>query len=256
MIEVAKEAARISGNIILEHQGKTHKIIGKEIVGDFATEADIASEFEILRALKKAFPNHNFISEEVGVREMGSEYTWVIDPLDGTYAFSSGLPTYGVSIGLLHKGEPILGVINIPAQKSIYWAEKGKGAFLNGVSIRVSPQNKLEDVLLGLDVGYKGGREKELSDIAVPLSDKVLQIAMMCGAATACGYVAQGIYGAYVHKAKVWDYAAGAILIIEAGGNITDYQGKEIDWTQRDISLVASNGLVHEELLALLNKRS
>src|SRR3989344_79566 len=211
MIEVAKEAAIESGKITLSLQGKRHTFIGKEKLGDFTTEADITSEKKILSILQTKFPDHNFISEEIGKIDNGSDYWWIIDPLDGTIPYTSGLRTFGVSIGLLKDKKPILGVVNLPAMESLFWAEEGKGAFLNGQEVKVKANNDLSEAM-----------------------------------------VAAGIYDAFVHYAYPWDFAAAAVLTTEAGGKVTDLKGKPIDWFQPRIMYVASNGLLHDEILSLI----
>src|SRR3990167_10539485 len=124
MIELVKKAAKKAGKIILNRRFSTHSVKIKGTKDNIVTEADVLSEKEILRILTKKFPNHNYLTEEFGKSNNSSEFTWVIDPLDGTGPYFSGLPTYGVSIGLLKKGKPYLGVLYFPSLNNIYWAEK------------------------------------------------------------------------------------------------------------------------------------
>ncbi len=252
MIGIAKKAAIRAGEIILSKRGKNLSFKSKKRVGDFTTEADISSEREILRILKSSFPKHNFLSEEAGKEDNGSEYWWVIDPLDGTIPYSSGLPIFGISIGLLKAGNPILGVINLPALKSLFWAEKGKGAFLNGQKIKVSDKRKLIKSVVGLDLAYAGAREEELKKLASPIVDKVRYPPILGCASAGTVYVASGVYDAYLHSAHPWDYVAGAVIIKEAGGKVTDYEGKPIDWSKDWIDFFASNGRLHSKILSLI----
>src|SRR3989344_8884472 len=137
MLEVAKKAANEAGEVVLKLRDNL-KVKTKSNDSDVLTQADLASEKIILATLKSSFPKYNYLSEEVGKEDNKSEYTWVIDPIDGTLSYASGLPFFGISIGLLKNNKPFIGVINLPALKSLYWAENGKGAFLNGKRIKVS----------------------------------------------------------------------------------------------------------------------
>lgn len=254
MIEVAKRAAIKAGRkiLLLRRRGLTFK--DKERFGDFATNADISSETIILTELRKHFPNHNFISEEAGKTVNRSEYAWVIDPLDGTTPYSSGMPTFSISIGLIRERQPVLGVVNLPALDSLFWAERGNGAFLNGKKINVSDKKELIKCVVGLDVPYIGGRREAIERQLLPLADKVRYPPMLGCASVGAVYVAKGILDAYLHSAYPWDYAAGAIIVAEAGGRVTDYRGKPIDWSKDSIDFFVSNGLIHEEILSLIKQ--
>ncbi|OGM24866.1 hypothetical protein A2962_04150 [Candidatus Woesebacteria bacterium RIFCSPLOWO2_01_FULL_39_61] len=252
MIEVAKEAAIESGKITLSLQGKRHTFIGKEKLGDFTTEADITSEKKILSILQTKFPDHNFISEEIGKIDNGSDYWWIIDPLDGTIPYTSGLRTFGVSIGLLKDKKPILGVVNLPAMESLFWAEEGKGAFLNGQEVKVKANNDLSEAIVAFGLGHRQERQKMLNELVMPIADEVRYPPVVDCAVFGGSMVAAGIYDAFVHYAYPWDFAAAAVLTTEAGGKVTDLKGKPIDWFQPRIMYVASNGLLHDEILSLI----
>jgi myo-inositol-1(or 4)-monophosphatase len=252
MIEVAKEAAIRSGEKILSLRGKHLAVKSKERLGDFATEADEIAEKIILEILQKNFPKHNFLSEEIGKINKGSEYTWVIDPLDGTIPFTSGMPGFGTSIGLLKKNKPILGVINLPALDILLWAEKGGGAFLNGEKRKVNKERKLIKSVVGFDFAYIGSRREELERFIAPIVDKVRYPPNLACACLGASYVAIGVYEAYLHSAHPWDYVAGAVIVEEAGGKVTDFMGKPIDWSKDWIDFFASNGVVHEKILSLI----
>lgn len=254
MINVAKRAAILAGRkiVFLRRKGLTFK--SKERLGDIVTDADTASERNILGLLKKQFPNHNFISEEVGKTDNGSEYTWVIDPIDGTIPYSSGLPIFGVSIGLLRNYQPQLGVVNMPDAGWLFWAEVGKGAYMNGQRIEASSEEDLMKSVVGFDVGYIGTRKQEIERRLKPLADRV-RYPLILGCASAGGvYVAKGILDAYLHSAHPWDYAAASLIVSEAGGRVSDYQGNPIDWSSDWIDFFASNGLIHDKIISLIKK--
>lgn len=254
MIEVAKEAAIKAGRIILSSWNKKHTYLGKKDIGDFSTEVDKLAEDVILDILKSKYSKHNFLSEETGKIDNESDYCWVIDPLDGTLAYNSGMPNFGVSIGLLYKQEPVLGVINLPAFKELLWAEKGKGAFLNGKRIKVSREKDLENAIVGLEFAHRGGRVKELNNFAVPIVDEVRYSPILACCILSLSYVARGIYGAYIHHGYPWDFVGGVAIIKEAGGQVTDTKSKEINWYQDMISVVVSNGKIHNTIIKLINK--
>src|SRR3989338_7438393 len=138
-LKVAKKAALEAGKVISEYSGKDeHKNVKHEDPTDYATEADIEAEKTIVKILTTNFPIHNLVAEEEAKINKKSDFTWVVDPLDGSISFGSGVPYFSVSIGLLERGTPILGVVYNVSFKKLYWAEKGQGAYLNWNAIRVS----------------------------------------------------------------------------------------------------------------------
>jgi len=254
MIEIAKKAALEAGKEVLLLRSKGLSFRNKKRLADFVTDADIASEKIILEKLQQNFSRHNFLSEEIGKIDNQSNYTWVIDPLDGTIPFSSGLPIFGISIGLLKNNQPILGVINMPELNNLFWAERKKGAFLNGKRIYVSKNKELLKSVIGFEVGYVGGRRKQVEKLLSPMADKVRYPLMLGCASAGVAFVSSGVLNAYLHTAHPWDFLAGAVIVKEAGGKVTDFQGKPIDWAKDWISLAASNGLIHDKILNLIEK--
>lgn len=158
MIEVAKRAATEAGEITLKRRYSRYSVERKGTADNIATEVDRESEKRILEILRAEFPKHNFLSEEVGKEDNGSEYWWVIDPIDGTGPYFSGMPTFGISIGLLKNGKPHLGIINFPALNNLYWSVEEKGAFKNEQKIQVSSDTDLSKVMVGFDLGWMGER--------------------------------------------------------------------------------------------------
>lgn len=255
MIEVAKEAAIKAGKIVVAYRGGKHSIERKGTADNIATEADVASQTKILHILQSSFPKHNFLAEEKGARiDNGSEYTWVIDPLDGTGPYFSGLPTFGVSIGLLKGKKPVLGVLNFPVLGNLYWAARGKGAYRNGKRITVSKEKRLEKVMVGYDFAWMDMRDKELDTLLRSLVSKVRYTPMLGCTIAGVSYVAEGAYGAYIHWAYSWDYVAGVAILEEAGGKVTDEKGDKIDWLKETMTVVASNGYLHKKILSQLNR--
>jgi len=255
MIEYAIKAAKEASRILLNLQSKVRNATEKE--GDstnLTTVADKKSSVAISNILKNKFPDHGFFDEEAGKRVGRSGYLWVIDPLDGTIPYFAGLPLFGVSIGLLRNDEPILGVISLPALRKLYWAEKGKGAFLNGRKIRVSKQENLSKAIVGSEFAYARFRKKEVKNLIYPLADKVRYLPILASTSVALGFVSEGIYDAYLHTAHLWDYVAGGAIVEEAGGRISDYEGSPVDWRKDWIDVVVSNNLIHNKVIRLIKK--
>lgn len=254
-LKVAKEAALEAGKVIESYAGKAHqKNIKNGDSSDFATEADSASEKKITKIIQQNFPDHNIVGEEDGKIDNGSEYTWVIDPIDGTFSFEIGYPSYGVSIGLLKNNEPIMGVIYQVATNELYMAEKGRGAYLNEQKINVSSRNKMEEAAFVLDVGHLQKRSLKFDLYIKPLLFKI-GYAYSIGSAVGClTLVAKGVFDGVVNQAWVWDFAAGTVIVREAGGKVTDFEGNEPDWSKERLNIVASNGLLHDEILEALKR--
>jgi myo-inositol-1(or 4)-monophosphatase len=252
MLEIAKRAAVEAGKAILFLRKGQLKERIKSNASDIVTEADIVSDRIIDKILKRSFPTHSFISEETVNEGKFSQYTWIIDPLDGTLGYAGGLPFYGVSIGLVKNNKPYLGVINLPAFGSLYWAEKGKGAYLNGKKIKVAPLTDLSRAIISFDYHFAGGRKKDIQRILIKIADKVRYPPTFACSVVSLAYVAQGICHGNIHSAYPWDFLAGAAIIEEAGGRVTDYQGKAIDWSKKSIDLLATNGSLHKEILSII----
>lgn len=251
-LKVAKQAALEAGKIALNYFGKEHAL---EIKGgdssNFATVADLEAEKRIIKIIKDNFPNHSFIAEESG-GEGNSEYTWVIDPIDGTAIFSAGLPYFTVSIGLLKDKKPLLGVIYQPVTKDFYWAISGKGAFINNKMIRVSNTNNLENAVLGVDFAHRAKRMEKTQKYVLPLINKVRYPISLGSDVLIFAFIGKGILDGFATETNIWDCISGAVIITEAGGEITDSKGLDIDWSKKRMEIIASNGFIHDQILDLL----
>ncbi len=254
-LKVAKQAALEAGAIISKYIGGKHTFkIKNQDNSDFATQADLEAEKKIVRILNKNFPSHNIIAEERGTMNKGSEYTWVIDPLDGTFSFSVGMPFFSVSIGLLKNKEPFLGVIYHISAKDLYWAQEGKGAYLNQQKIQVSKRNSLEMSAFCLDPGHINRRKRKYDRYIEPLFNKVAAPYEIGSAAASLAYLGKGIFDGVINDAWIWDFSAGVVIVREAGGRVTDFEGNEPDWSKERLEIVASNGLIHDQILEALKK--
>lgn len=252
-LKVAKQAALQAGEIIQKHSGNFgEKIIKGGDKSNFATEADIKAEQAIVKIIISSFPDHNIIAEEGGAKNNKSLYTWVIDPLDGTLSFSHNFPFFSVSIGLLFENNPVLGVIYHVSAQDLYYAQENKGVYLNEKPIKVSTIDILEESACGLDFGHKKTRLGNLERYINPLISKIGYPYSVGSAVSTQALVANGILDGYVNEAWIWDFVAGTVIIREAGGMVTDFEGNEPDWTKDRLSVAASNGLIHDKILEAL----
>lgn len=226
---------------------------------DFTTQADEEVDAFLLGEIKKRYPQTNFLTEETAPSDYSSlketSDLWVIDPLDGTINFSRKHPNFAISIGLVDKGVPRLGVVHIPMTGDTYWAQADQeGAFLNGEPIQVSTTDNLGESVIACDWAW--GLEKRLNVVRWlgNVSTHVRQIKSMGSAVADLATLAGGRIDAYMHSGlKPWDVAASALLIEKAGGRITTPTGANWDVFSPDI--LASNGILHERLVNLLNIR-
>lgn len=252
-LKVAKEAALEAGKVISKYFGKNVKRNAKTAdESNFVTVADLEAEKVILKILKDNFPTHSFIGEEGGEITNKSEYTWVIDPLDGTVTFAANWPTFAVSIGLLKNDKPIIGVVYQVITTDLYSAEEGKGAYLNGKQIKISKTDNLKDAVIGIDFGHRTTRSRKTETYILPLINKVNYPYSIGSDALILAMVGSGMLDGFANDDNIWDCIAGILIIIEAGGKVTDLKGEKIDWKQKRIAWVASNGLIHEQILEAL----
>lgn len=224
----------VTSRIANRNFGKVFAVTREKNTNYVVTQTDLEIGQEIIAAIKSEFPSHNIIDEETGLIDNHSSYTWVIDPIDGTSNFANGVPTYGIMVGLLFNERPIAGGIALPYFQEIYLAEKDCGAFCSGQKIHVTEEKNLNNVLLAYCIdGHQEDpdfTEKETATMA-KLILNVRNIRTSNSAFDAV-MVARGAYGAMINQASnVWDCVPQQILIEEAGGIYTDYNGKVIDYT-------------------------
>jgi len=250
LLKIAKQVAIKAGKIVKKYYLSELTIHSKGHYANFVTQADLESEQKIIQILTQNFPNHNIIAEESGKQDKGSQYSWAIDPIDGTIPFVDGIPVFGVSIGILKDNKPFIGVIYMVATEELYWAQKGKGTYLNGKKIKVRKEGNLSSCTIGMDWGHTD-RIMKLEKFFRPIVEKVRYVYMFGSAVATLCYIARGMIDAYIIRANVWDLAAGVVLIREAGGKVTDMAGKEVDFAEGKPRIVCSNGAVHEAILKI-----
>ena len=227
-------------------------IASKSSVNDLVTEADHASEKAIIKIIQDKHPDHFILSEETGSVHTDSNIKWIIDPIDGTINFANGIPICCVSIGVEQDGEMIMGAVFNPFMNELFFAEKGKGATLNEKPIKVSDKDNLltSCLVTGFPYQYLDAANGPL-EIFEKLIRKSIPVRRLGSAALDLCWTAAGRFdGFYEHKLQAWDSAAGYLIVQEAGGIVTDLKGDKFNPYQPGI--IASNGKIHDQLLALM----
>jgi myo-inositol-1(or 4)-monophosphatase len=248
----AEKLVRKAGEIVLSYRFKEVNCRGKKD-GGLVTDADLASEEFLIRELGKLEPSVSFFSEEEGELVGSSDYCWVIDPLDGTTNFAYGLPHFCISVALTYKKRPILGFVYEPVLDKMFFAQQGKGSFLDGSPLRVSQTKNMNEALLLFCIPRKDKGSSKLFEQVLRLSQKAFSIRLLGAAALDQSYVGAGhIDGMFFEKLSWWDVAAGSLIIQEAGGVVSDYTNNPLEIGFN--SLVAGNPWIHEQLIKELSK--
>lgn len=254
LLEVAVAAGQEAGALLLAYAGTGFHIEYKNPI-NLVTDADRAAEQCVIDRIKSYFPTHRFLAEERGhLEEAQSPYLWVIDPLDGTTNFAHGYPVYCVSIGLEYEGRCVLGAIFDPTRNELFTAIEHRGAQLNGRPIHVSATAALDKSLLVTGFAYDiRETPRNNLDHFVKFALKARGIRRTGSAALDLCYVAAGRFdGFWEVRLNPWDLAAGSVIVREAGGRLTDFSGRDLSIYGQE--LVASNGRIHEAMLAVLNQ--
>jgi myo-inositol-1(or 4)-monophosphatase len=247
-ISVAKEA----GKILRDNLDRKFAVNHKGQI-DLVTEIDLLSEKFIKEQIATHYPKHQILAEEGGITPAASEYRWIVDPLDGTTNYAHRYPVFCVSIALEHAGRVVLGVIYDPMRDEIFVAEAGGGATLNNRPIHVSDTATLKDSLLvtGFPYDIKTSQKNNLNYFMI-FSMNARAVRRDGSAALDLCYAAAGRFdGFWEMKLGAWDAAAGALILQEAGGKISKFDGSPFDLYYPE--LLASNGLIHDEMMRLLN---
>ena len=253
----------IGGTVLRRYFGKIVHPRQKESPSSVVCDADLASEHKVLQHIRRRFPDHNIIAEESGRVWRSSEYTWVIDPLDGTSNFVAGLPWFGVQIAVLRKAKPILAAMYLPIEDVLYFAEAGQGAFRNGKRVTVSPEPDASKTLLAF--GFDPAPERRTRN-RVELLFRVSGIVRNTRA-TNClldfCYTIDGRFGGCINlKTKIWDIAPVALILPEAGGRFTYVDGAPLRFelnervTEREYAILGASPMLHAKLAALTQRRA
>jgi myo-inositol-1(or 4)-monophosphatase len=249
----AVEAAVVGGKILRDHQSKVLRTnVREKMACDFVTEVDHLSERAIIQVIRSRFPDHGILAEESGMADAGSDFCWVIDPLDGTKNYIHKIPQFSVSIALRQSEDTIVGAVYDPGRDELFTAERNRGAFLNGDEILVSPAHDLSDCLVATAFPFKSkDSQSEYYCAFSNLFRRISDFRRTGSAALDLAYVACGRLDGYWELGlKPWDTAAGALLVREAEGKVTDVWGGDT-WMGNG-HLLATNGNIHSEVVNLL----
>ncbi len=251
----SREAALKAGRMLKDSIGQSSEIFYKGTV-DLVTNFDTRAQRMIIDHISSRFPDHDYLAEEGLSQKKGAEFRWIIDPLDGTTNYAHSFPVFTVSIALERNGEVILGLVYDPMREEMFSAVKGEGAFLNKKGIKVSAVDDLNKSLLATGFPYDI-RTSEVNNIAHfnNFLTRAQGIRRCGSAAMDLCYVACGRFdGFWELKLSPWDMAAGALIVQEAGGRISDFRNEE--FTIFGSEILASNGLIHQKIVKVLGVAS
>ncbi len=248
-LTLAKSIAHKAGDIMRQYfNGDQQRVIKSD--GTPLTIADTTINTIAIKELANAFPDDIVIGEEESTGGYGMGRRWFCDPIDGTKAFTWGVPTAMFSLGLVVDGRPVMGVCYEPMLDQLYWAEAGHGAFRNGAQLQVNQLALEEGILATISSLYRIRREASYLDA---LLERRIDTAVFSGAVAKCVRVAEGRFTGYIEElVNAHDMAAAELIVSEAGGRVTDLAGKALDYTKPFKGAVVSNREVHEELLRLV----
>ena len=247
--EFALEMAEEAEKILIKYYDKEKKVLFSD-ENDIKIEQDVLVEEKLKEMIKNSEIEASMLSEETYGIKSESDLTWIIDPLDGTVNYYHGIPHFCTSIALEKKGEIIFGLVNDPMRREIFIAEKGKGAFLNGRQISVS-KREMKDAIITLGLPWEEEKRRDKLKMMEKIVFSAKSLRMFGSCALGLSYVSAGRFdGSFVLKINSWDFAAGALLVEEAGGKVTDITGKK--WSPYNDNFIATNSLIHENILKII----
>ena len=252
-IAVGQAAIKKSGKLLLEYFEQEKLVRHSKGINDFATEADLASEKLIIDSIRKHFPSHSIISEEMGHNDNKSDFRWIIDPLDGTKNFASHIPTWGPMIALQHKNEIVFSAIFLPVAEELCIAGKNKGTFLNGKKVTVSKNENAKDSVYFC--GLRNYKNPAIKESFEKITKKFFgQLCMINSIGAGAVLTASGRMDAIIavgfSRDYIWDVAPAYLVIKEAGGIITDIDN--IPWSLSSSDFIAANSRIHELIISAL----
>lgn len=254
--KIAKEAAHQAGQLLKSKIKNRRQVREKHGAVDIVTDADLKAQELIVNIITKHFPHHGILAEESEkkIDVNAYHYIWAVDPIDGTSAYAAGLPAYSCSIALLYHQQPIVAAVYVALTDEIVWAIKGKGAYSSNHKLSVSSLGNLPESTIGFDPSYVN-REYYIKTIAAPLADQVRILPMTWSQAASLALVGKGILDGFIqcNNPKVWDVAAGKVVVEEAHGMVTDFTGQPVDLFAID-GYVAGNKAIHKKLLIYTNQ--
>ena len=249
------KACRKASKTIIRDFGEIENLqVSLKGPGDFVTASDKKVEKILINELQKARPSYSILSEEIGQINNDKSFKWIIDPIDGTANFLHGIPHFAISIGLEHDDEIICGIVYDPIKDEMFVAEKGNGSYLNNQRMRVSSRSKLKDCIVFTGGPRLDSKNKELAlEEYKKFSSKILiPIRKLGSASLDMAYVAAGrCDGFWQRNLNYWDIAAGIVLVKEAGGFVTDFEGENRYVENKTI--LATNSRISKEMIEVLN---
>ena len=257
MLNFVVQVARDAGNVLVDRLGRALQVSNKGAI-DLVTEADLASEKLIIERIRSHYPRHAILAEESGSSEdsrnpSAAEWKWIIDPLDGTTNYAHGYPCFCVSIGVERAGKLELGVVYDPMRNEMFAAERGQGATLNARPVRVSKVDDLGRAMLCTGFPYNVRERPDFARDFTNFTMHAQAVRRDGSAALDLAYIACGRFdGFWEDGLNPWDLAAGVLLIEEAGGKVTDFNGTALDIYSAKV--MASNGLIHDSMRQVLQQ--
>ncbi len=251
-LEFAKEIALGAGSILIQHFRSLDQVHRKSNQTDLVTLADLQSEHYLTNKISQHYPTHTVLAEESNLHDSSRPFQWVIDPLDGTTNYVHGLPLFAVSIGLVWKQKTILGVVYNPVTEEMFSASLGSGAMLNNRPLSVSATTELIESILATGFPYQHDNAWHQSfELLHDIHHRVQGIRRLGAAALDFCFVADGrLDGYYEFRLKPWDICAGALILSEAGGRVTDWNDAPMPFSGSRV--LATNGFIHQELISVL----
>lgn len=256
-LETAFQTALAGAQIIAKYyqSGVEMRSKGEEESYNLVSDADIESEKAIAETIQAKFPNHEILGEEENSGDTSAEHLWIVDPLDGTNNFAHRIPHFAVSIGYYHNGIAQCGVIVNPVRNDWYWACRGKGAFHNGRRMQVDAADTLIQTMIGCGFYYDRGAMMEATLAAIHdfFKQNIHGIRRFGTAALDFCQVADGLFGAFFeYQLHPWDFAAGKLIVEEAGGHVTNGYGESVPL--KKTSIIVSNSKLHDACLEIVKK--
>lgn len=256
--ELGQFAAKIvseASEMLMAMREEWMKIEEKAGPSDLVTMADKEIEKFLATKIHTRYPDHGIVGEE-GANSGGSDTVWIIDPIDGTTNFIHNFPFYGISVGVVHKGEGLVGVVSNPMTKELFYGEKGFGAFVNGKRLGLNSTMELGEALVSTTMIWdKGGFGTTIHPGLVEIYRRVRGVRMVGGAAISLCEIAKGTLNAYIIPSlAAWDYAGGKIILEEAGGVVTQFNGSELSFDSGG-SLVGAHPSLHQEIVAIISNQ-
>lgn len=251
---VAEEAARAAGDVIIRYWRDGVTMRGKQSF-NLVSDADLEAERAIAATIRRHFPQHAILGEELHADDVTAEHLWIVDPLDGTNNFAHRVPQFAVSVAYYEQGQPICGAIFDPLHETMYTARRGGGAFCNGRPVAVATNQRLDEALVGVGFYYDRGRimEATLAAIGDFFRQQIHGIRRFGAASLDLCWVGMGLFGAFFeYELAPWDFAAGRLFVEEAGGRVTTCLGDALPIAKT--SLLASNGALHNAAIEITRR--